>query len=193
MAIAFLAAPLCVSAAAQVKGTCAAPFSVPLDNGSALSIEARSSEVEIVGGDAGTVRVSCRLDRSDEAGDVQLSFSSSRNASQLRVTGGPTNNVHVHIEVPQRTDLRLRMLAGAVRVRQVTGNKDLELTAGEIRVSPVLPADYSSVDATVRIGDLQVPSMGVNKGGFFRTVSKENAPGQYKLRAHITTGSIRLE
>ena len=193
IATAFLAAPLCASAAAQVKGTCATPFAVPLDSGSVLRIEARSSEVEVVGGDAGIVRVSCRLDRSDEAGDVQLIFSNSRNAPQLRVTGGPTSNVHIHIEVPQRTDLTLRMFAGALRVRKVTGNKDLELTAGEIRVSPVLPADYSSVDATVRIGDVQVPSMNVSKGGLFRNVSKENTLGKYALRAHITTGSIRLE
>jgi len=35
-------------------------------------------------------------------------------------------------------------------------------------------------------------AFGTDKGGFFRNFSRKNSNGDYRLRAHVTTGQIEL-
>lgn len=177
---------------AQGSGTCAAPFSAPLRAGIALTIESRSGEVDVMGSDRDGVRVTCTLDDTDRAKDVRIELERSGDFGKLRLRGGPTNNVRIRIELPRRTDLKLRVPAGEVRIDQVSGDKDISLSAGEITVSHVNGAEYRSVKASVDVGAVNATEFGVGKGGFFRSFTRDSAGGLYRLRAHLISGNVQL-
>jgi len=177
---------------AQTSGTCAAPFEAPLKSGTALTIDSRSAEIQIVGTDQEVVRVTCTLDHPDEANDVDIRLSVAGSYSKLKLKGGPSNNVHIRIEIPRATGIKIFAPAGAVGVDRVTGNKDIEIHAGAITVSHVDRSEYKSVDAAVVIGEVRALAFGIDKGGFFRKFTKETAEGKYRLYARVGTGSIEF-
>lgn len=177
---------------AQNSGTCAAPVAFPAKAGMTITIESRSGEVDIVGSDQAGVRVSCTLNDSERSGEVRIRFEQTGDFAKLDVRGGPTNNVRIRIEVPKRTDLKLRVPAGELRVDQVSGDKDVDLNAGEIVISDVNAKEYRTVDATVDVGAVSASAFGVGKGGFFRSFSKDSPGGRYRLRAHLISGNVQL-
>jgi hypothetical protein len=84
------------------------------------------------------------------------------------------------------------MSAGQVKIEEVKGNKDVEIHAGQVSISSDHRWDYKSLDASVAIGQVDAQVYSTDKGGFFRSFHKENAEGEYHLRAHVTTGQIEL-
>ena len=84
------------------------------------------------------------------------------------------------------------MFAGEVRVEEIKGDKDIDLGAGQITISAIHPLDYRSVEASVSIGEVQARAFGADKGGFFRSFTRKNAKGDYRLYAHVTTGEVDL-
>ena len=177
---------------AQTSGTCAAPFEAPLKPGAALSIDSRSGEIQIVGTDLEVVRVSCTLKHPDQANEIHLRFWEAGGYSKLKLKGGSDNNVRIRIEVPRATGIKIFAPAGEVSVDRVTGDKDIEIHAGAVTVSHVGGSEYKSVDAAVAIGEVRALAFGIDKGGFFRNFTKENAAGKYRLHARVDTGSIEF-
>jgi hypothetical protein len=84
------------------------------------------------------------------------------------------------------------MPAGEVKVEEIKGDKDIELYAGQITISSAREWNYHSVNASVAIGEVRAPMYDADRGGFFRSVSKTTAGGEYRLHAHVTTGEIDL-
>jgi hypothetical protein len=178
------------SAFADTVGDCEHPIEAPLRERAALVIESRPGGVEIVGTDAEVIRVSCTVDHS--AQDVELRISGTPGYGRLNITSPLHNeNLHIRIEVPKKTNLRFHMGAGEVDIKDVAGDKDVDLYAGQITIAS--GGNYKSVEASVDIGDVNASAYGVDKGGFFRTFRKTTADGEYRLRAHVMTGEIDLE
>lgn len=178
---------------AETSGACDAPFQAPLKPGASLSIHSRSAGIEIVGTDQALIRVSCTLEHPEEARDVSLRVSGDEHVASLQVRGGPSNNLHIRIEVPRKTNLKVEMPAGEIKLSQVTGDKLIELHAGDVSLTGLVAADYRRANGSVGIGDLHAPAFNVAKDGFFRSFSTENSGGEYRLSVHVTTGSISLE
>lgn len=176
----------------QNSGTCAAAVSFPARAGLEMTIVSRSGEIDIVGSDQEGVRISCKVDDQDDAKDVHIKFEQTGDFAKLMIHGGPSNNVRIRIEIPRRTDLKLRVPAGELRVDQVSGDKDIALSAGEITVSNVNASEYHSVRASVDVGAVSATEFGVGKGGFFRNFIKNSPGGLYRLRAHLISGNVQL-
>ena len=191
--ICLLAMTAGVAAHGESEGTCASGLAVPADAGLRLAVESRSAEVNLVGTDAREIRVTCRLEDEDRASRVHIRYRSNSGKGELAITGGPSNNVRITIEMPHQTHLWVRVPAGAIHVKDVNGDKDIDVHAGEVTVSGVNPAEYRSVDAEVEIGEVRASEFSVNKGGFFRSFKRSSTEGLYRLDAHIITGSIRLD
>jgi DUF4097 and DUF4098 domain-containing protein YvlB len=102
------------------------------------------------------------------------------------------DGLQVRIEVPWKTNLRVQMPAGEVKVEEIKRDKDIDLYAGQITVSSAHEWNYRSVNASVAIGEVRAPMYDADKGGFFRSITKRTADGEYRLRAHVTTGEIDL-
>ena len=182
-----------IAAAAQNNGTCAAPLAFPAKSGTELTIDSRSGEVVVAGSDKDGIRVTCSFPDSGRAEEANIRFEQTGDFGKLVVRGGPSSNFQIRIEVPRRTDLKLRVTAGELRVDQVSGDKDLNLGAGEITVNNVNPTEYRSVKATVDVGGVSASAFGADKGGFFRTLEKNTPGGHYRLRAHLASGNIQLD
>lgn len=182
---------------AETKTACSQTLNAPLNSNALLIIESRPAGLEIVGTDQQTIQVSCTAADEDNAQQVQLSFSRTSDGGKLAIEGAHVrhgnNGLQVRIEVPWKTNLRVRMFAGEVKVEDIKGDKDIELCAGQITVSSPHEWDYRSVDASVAIGEVQARVYGADKGGFFRSFTKSFPVGDYRLHAHVTTGEIDLE
>ena len=178
---------------AQTSGTCADPFQVPLKSGGSISIASRPTSLQITGSDQEFLRVTCVLDNGADARSVSLHVAGDEHFASLRVRGGPSNNVQIKIEVPRNANLKIQMPAGEIKIGQVTGDKIVDLHAGDIHISDVKASEYRWASGSVTIGDLRAAAFEVRKRGFFRSFSQENRGGHYRLRVSVGTGAITLE
>ncbi len=126
---------------------------------------------------------------SDSARDVRISFA----ANHLRVTGGPDRDFRLRIEVPERIGLYVRCSAGDMNVGGITGDKDVEMRAGDLTISVGNPESYRVAEGSVLAGDLVASAFGVSKDGLFRSFRKDNAQGQYRLHARLLAGDLTLK
>ena len=188
-----LSAVICLPGIAQSNGTCALPPSMPLKAGDTLVVEGRPAEITVVGAQRENIHVSCELNPREAAEKIKILYTNASGLNRLHFKGGPRNNVRIRIEVPQRTNLKLRAAAGEWKVSGVSGDKDLQVRFGEIWVSPVTTQEYKSVEASVRVGEVDVPGNGVTKKEFLSSFGKGDSSGKYQLRTHVMTGEIHLE
>ena len=181
---------------AQTKTPCSQAVSYPLQSRAVLIIDSMPAGLHIVGTDQIGIHVSCSASSEKTATNVAFHFSPTANGGKLSIEGPDhqhgNNGLEVKIEVPRRTNLSIRMFAGQVTVEEVKGDKDIEVGAGQITISSIHDADYRNVDASVGVGEVQARAFGIDKGGFFRNFSRNNSNGDYRLRAHVTTGQIEL-
>ncbi len=183
-----------MTAFAQTDVACGQTLQAPMHADTALTIDSRPAGLTIVGTDQQTIRVTCTADHPQEMQGVRLRFSGGGNNTRLTIKGGETHHggVEVRIEVPHRTSVRVTMGAGEVTVKNLEGNKDISLYAGQVTISSPQAWNYRSVDASVDIGEVNAQAFGADKGGFFRRFTRRNASGEYRLHAHVTTGEIDL-
>jgi hypothetical protein len=176
--------------AASVEQTGKSPVELKFDSGGQLHMDLCSSGIELRGVDENVVRVSYwpQTERSDE---VKVRLRSEGNRGQLRITGCPHNNFQIKIEVPKASDLYIRMFAGELVVKDVTGNKDIGLSAGQLTMDIGEVADYSHVYASVSTGELDARPFDVEKGGLFRSFERSGS-GKYRLHAHVGAGELDL-
>lgn len=153
----------------------------------------RSGDIEVKGVDAPVVRVSCELKHNEDARDVTITFKASGRTGDLDIHGGPHNDIRFRIEVPRHSHLFVRSPAGDLRVTGVTGDKDVEIHAGDLIIEVGNPADYRHADASIYAGDLTASAFGVTKDGLFRSFNKENSAGKYRLHAHVAAGDLILK
>lgn len=103
-------------------------------------------------------------------------------------TEGPTKHARFTIDVPARSNLHLRMRAGDVYIGGVEGNKDVRMTAGDLRID-VLPTAYSLVHGSVTFGDVRAHPLGISKGGIARSFNWTGS-GKYTLHASLFAGDL---
>lgn len=186
-------APLAFAQSKRVEATNLPdhPFQVDYPSGSQLSLYLRSGDFRVVGGSEN--KISVRVDAKDleKAREVRVTFDRSEHSGELHVSGGPRNDIQITVEVPRNTGLYVRMPAGELEIRDVLGDKDVQIHAGELIVHVGDPADYSHVDASVLTGDIDASPFHEDHGGLFRSFHKDGN-GKYKLHAHVGAGDLTL-
>ncbi len=187
--------PVSLAASAQakleVKDLQNHPFTVDFPSGAKLRMHLRSGDFRIVGREGHTISVRFDGKNSSNAQDLTVRFGRSDRDGDLRISGGPRNGLQVTVEVPAASSLYVRMPAGELAVEGVSGDKDVELHAGDLTISVGSAADYARVDASVLSGDLEAPPFGESHGGLFRSFEKHGS-GRYKLHAHVGAGDLTL-
>lgn len=156
-----------------------------------LRLHVRSGEILIVGSDDDKITVDLAGKNADKIQDVKGRLLVAKDVADLHLTGGPKNDMQIIIHVPKNSDLTARISAGDVNVQNVTGNKDVELRAGELTIAVDKPEDYGHVDMSVNAGEVDAEIFGDSKGGLFRTISHD-AGGKYRLHAHVGTGQLNI-
>jgi len=175
----------------EVKDLQNHPFAVDFPSGSTIRMHLRSGDFRIVGRENN--KISVRLDgrNASNAQDLTVRFKRADRDADLRISGGPRNGLQVTVEVPASSMLYVRMPAGDLSVEGVSGDKDVELHAGDLTISVGSAADYARVDASVLSGDLEAPPFGESHGGLFRSFEKRGS-GKYTLHAHVGAGDLTL-
>jgi hypothetical protein len=191
-----LLAPDGARAQAWVEATDIAnhPFSTDFAAGGKLRLSVRSGEIEVVG--TREPKISVDLSgwsaHGEKAKKCKVRFRKTGRDGELKITGGPTNELTITIRVPSETNLYARIPFGDVEIQNVRGSKDVELHAGDLRIDVGDPKDYGSVDASVIAGDLDGGPFEEYHDGLFRSFHTEGG-GRYRLHVHVGAGDLTLE
>lgn len=159
-------------------------------NGGRIEMQLSGGDYEVRAGAADRIVVTATADGEYERPRVRADVTAIGQIAKIH-TDGPHSNFHVVIEIPPQTNLYIRLSAGDMRVRGITGNKDIESHAGDLDIDVGDPDSYRTVDASVGAGDLNAPSFGVNKGGLFRSF-RQTRKGHLTLHAHLGAGDLNL-
>jgi hypothetical protein len=168
------------------------PIALDFPSGGQLDLRIRSAEIHIVGSDENKIVVRAEGSRGSDSTDIEAHFESSGDTGKLRVRGGPDNNLTITVQVPKKSNLRVQIFAGDVEINGITGDKDIELSAGDLTIDVGDAADYSHVRASVNTGDIDASPFGESRGGLFRSFEKFGK-GKYKLMAHVGAGDLTLK
>jgi hypothetical protein len=167
------------------------PLEARFPSGGQLDMRIRSAEIHIVGSDQDKIVVRAEGSRGSDSTDIEARFESSGDTGKLRVRGGPSGNVTITVQVPRKSNFVLQIFAGDVEVKGITGNKDIDLSAGDLTIDVGGAADYSHVRASVNTGDINASPFGESRGGLFRSFEKLGK-GKYTLAAHVGAGDLIL-
>ena len=169
------------------------PFEIDLPYEQKLSLELRSGDYRVTPSSGEKFSVRTTGDRAEKGREVSLSFKHMNNHAELRVTGGPVNNgPSIQIEVPKASNLIVRLPFGDLNIEGISGDKDVEMHAGDLNIEVGNPADYAHVDASVGAGDISAGPFGETKDGLFRSFEKTGT-GRYRLHAHVGAGDLNLK
>jgi hypothetical protein len=189
---AMLGAILVASPGAQTAGSRQSDSLVrPFGQNGKIRMELSAGDYNISGSKDQRIHIRWSVRDADQLSRVRAS-ADVHGADASIVTDGPSNNsLKFDIQVPERSDLYVRMTAGDIRIEDVRGNKDIELHAGDVRIDVGRADDYNSVDASVWAGDIKAEPFNTTKGGLFRSF-EWNGRGPYRLHARLKAGDIRL-
>jgi hypothetical protein len=160
-------------------------------SGGTIRLHLEAGGYTILPSDAENIVVSCRGRSEERLKEVKVEINVVGSHANVYVTNTPNNNFNATIEVPRRSNLWVRLTAGQLTVRNIEGDKDLEIRAGQMSVAIPRPQDYGSRDASVTSGAIDASAFDVSKGGLFRSFHQQG-PGKYRLHAHVMAGEIDL-
>jgi len=168
------------------------PFEADFFSGGQIDLHIRSAEIHIIGTDENKIGVRVAGRQGSNSTDMKARFGRSDNSCELRITGGPHNELTINVQVPKNSNLFVRVFAGDVEVNGIIGNKDIELHAGDLTIGVGDAADYAHVKASVSTGEINAKPFGESHGGLFRSFEKSGS-GKYTLVAHVGAGELTLK
>jgi hypothetical protein len=168
------------------------PFEIDLPYDQKLTLDLRSGDYKVTASSGEKISVRATGERAEKGRDVSLTFKHMNTHAELKMTGGPINNgPSIQIEIPKSSNLVVRLPFGDLTIEGVSGDKDVEMHAGDLNIEVGDPASYGHVDASVGAGDLNAGPFGESKDGLFRSFEK-SGPGRYRLHAHVGAGDLNL-
>jgi hypothetical protein len=160
-------------------------------SGGAIRLHLEAGGYTITPGNSENIVVTCRAHAEEQLKRVKVEIKRIGPRADVYVSDTPHNNFQATIEVPQRSNLWVRLSAGELVVDDVEGDKDLEVRAGRIQIDVPHPERYGHRDASVTTGSIEASVFDVSKGGLFRSFEQQG-PGKYRLHAHVLTGEIEM-
>ncbi|HKR83045.1 MAG TPA: hypothetical protein VJS37_02655 [Terriglobales bacterium] len=171
----------------EVEETGRSPVVARVAPGGRVRMDLCSSGIELVGHEEDTLRVSYEPER----GRVNVRIRVAGDRVDLTVRGCPRNNFKLKVELPKSSALYIRMFAGELEVRDIIGDKDVELGFGQVSMDVGKAEEYRRVSASVNSGEINAPAFNVSKGGLFRSFNQSGS-GKYLLHAHVGAGELDL-
>ena len=132
-----------------------------------------------------------RVTSTGNTGSAKVELNTNGTRADVKVKNTPHNNFQATIEVPKAADLVIRLSGGNLTMATIAGNKDVESYAGNVTIAVGDPSAYSSIDASVKAGDIDAGVFGGSKSGLFQKFTW-SGHGKYTLRAHLGAGNLVL-
>jgi len=166
-------------------------FETDLASGATLRLHLHDGDFHVVGRDSEKISIHVEGKNVDQAKNIKIQLKRSGDAVDLKLSHVPKNELQVTIAIPRTTNLYARMRGGDLSVQDVAGDKDLDLTGGNLTIQVGSPEDYAHVDLSVRFGDVSGSQFGDPKGWLGNSVRKDGS-GKYKLHAQVMAGDLVL-
>ena len=164
-------------------------------SGGSVHVHMSVGDMHIKRGDSNKIRLeyTVKSRREESVKDARVDFDVRGNDAtiEFHAPTGKNTQFDVELEVPPNTNLDVHEKVGDVTVEGVEGDKDLELSVGDIRIEKG-NGNYKLVRASTSIGDVHSADYGEPSGWLGKTL-KYNGDGKYELRAHVSVGDIHLE
>jgi len=165
-------------------------YEFDFQSGGKLRLNLSPGDVDIVGGKEDKIIVTYSTSAPEQDKDVKVEADIKDAWGTLKVEG-PRNNFRYTIQIPEKTNLYVRISAGDLKIARIEGHKDVESHAGDLTIDLDHPEKYGDVDASVKVGDLNLSAFNVSKGGMFRSW-KRNEKGEYRLHVHLGAGDLTV-
>ncbi|MGB7494568.1 MAG: hypothetical protein WBR26_06060 [Candidatus Acidiferrum sp.] len=167
-------------------------FETNLASGVNLRLHLHDGDFRVIGSDSDKLSIHVQGKNVEQAKNIKIQLKRSGTAVDLKLSHVPKKELQVTIEIPKSTNLYARMHGGDLSVQDVVGDKDLELTGGDLTIQVGSPEDYSHVDLSVSFGDISGTQFGDPKGSIGNSLQKDGN-GKYKLHAHVMAGDLILK
>jgi len=167
-------------------------FETFLARGTNLRLHLHDGDFRVVGSDSDKISVHVAGKNVEQAKNIKIQLNRSGGVVDLKLSHVPKNELQVTIEIPRSTNLYARMRGGDLSVEGVAGDKDLELTGGDLTIQVGSAEDYAHVDLSVRFGEVSGTQFGDPKGWLGNSVRKDGN-GKYRLHAHVLAGDLVLK
>ena len=185
----------CSSTSEQPPVSSSTPDQPPMVKADKAFVAAGNIEMKLSGGDY-TIRASTdehvRVSFGGNTGSAAAELTISGTGANLAITDTPHNNFRATIEVPATAGLTVHLTGGNLEIASITGNKNIDSTAGNVGISIPNANDYGSVDASVKVGNLDGGPFGSSGSGLAPQL-KWSGPGKYTLRASLGAGNLELK
>jgi len=133
-----------------------------------------------------------RVSFAGNTGNAAAGVTVSGTSADLSITDTPHNNFRATVEVPASADLTVQLTGGNIAIARIAGNNDIDSTAGNVAISIANANDYGTVDASVKVGNLDGGPFGASSSGLAPHL-KWSGPGKYTLRASLGAGNLELK
>ncbi len=160
----------------------------PFVSGGKIDVHLDAGDYEVRAGTDNHIRVTM----TGNTGNATIALDATGSHADVTVRNTPHTNFRCVIEVPKTSDVAVRLSAGDLDVGPITGSKDIESTAGDVKIAVGRLDDYASVDASVTVGDLSGGPFGDASGSFVAHSIKKTGKGRFTFRAHLGTGDLIL-
>jgi hypothetical protein len=161
----------------------------PFASGGTIRLHLEAGGYTIKASSSDNIVVTYPPNPNGESRDVHVEIKPSPSRADVYIRNTPHNNFNATIEVPKRSNLWVRLSAGQLDIEALEGDKDIELSAGQINIDIPNPDAYGHRDASVLAGSLEASAFHISKGGLFRSF-RQSGPGRYSFHAHVTAGEI---
>lgn len=175
----------------EVKDLQNHPFNVEFPSGSRLRMHLQSGNFRVIGRDDNRILIHFEGKNAQNARNLTAQLKRFDRDGELRIFGGPKEELQVTVEIPRATNVTVRMTGGDLNVSRILGDEDVKLIGGDLTIAVGKPDEYALVDASVRFGDVRGDAFGDPKGWLGGALKKEGT-GRYKLRAHVFAGDLTL-
>jgi len=132
-----------------------------------------------------------RVTLTGNTGNAKAELTARDTDASVQVKDTP-RNFRATIEVPPAADLVVHFKGGELVMAPITGNKDVQSYGGEIKIGIGNPDEYASVDASVKVGEIDASAFGGSQSGLLPQFSW-SGKGKYTLRANLAAGSLALQ
>jgi hypothetical protein len=189
--IVVLLAPLALAQTSSSLMPAATSLEREFAAGGRLELRLSSGTYTIRSGADNKIRIRWETRKPEQLKKVKIDIQAANSGATVRTHTPRNSDFQAVIELPERTDLHVRLSAGDLQITGIEGNKDVECHAGDITINIGSAAEYARVDASARAGDIEAPPFKASKGGLFRRFQWQGK-GKYSLHVHVGAGSITL-
>jgi len=172
-----------------------APEQAPVTKVDKPFASAGSIEMQLEGGEY-SIRASpdehIRVSFAGNTGNAAADLSTSGTHATLAVRDTPNSNFRATVEVPATVDLTIHLTGGSLEIAAITGSKDIDSKAGNVGITIPNANDYGTVDASVKVGNLNAGPFGDSSSGLSPQL-KWSGSGKYTLHASLGAGNLELK